>query len=163
MRADAGSNIHGLYAAWRIGDIGAVLAYCTDDIRYAVHSADGRYDLSVAAIGKADVRAYLTAVCASWEFVQIEPGPLTIADGIVREYSRFRSRHRKSGLVLEGGRRHVWVMRDNLVASCSEYQDFGTLRAFMQLADAHGRTLARSALGPLVHCSAVAIGLAGIA
>lgn len=163
MRSDAGSTIHGLYAAWRIADVEAVLAYCTDDIRYAVHSADGRYDFGVATIGKQDVRAYLSAICASWEFLRIEPGPLTIADGIVREYAYFRSRHRKSGLVLEGGRRHIWVLRDNKVASCSEYQDVGALMAFLQLAEAQGRSFARSFVAPAVHCSAMAATLAGIA
>lgn len=162
MRCTPASTIQGLFAAWRIGDIDTVLAYCTPDIRYAVHSADGRYDFGVAAIGAEDVRAYLTAICSSWEFLQIEPGPLTISDDIVREYSYFRSRHRKSGLVLEGGRRHVWVLRDNRVASCSEYQDVSTLMAFMQLVDARGRGFARAAIGPLVHCSAMAAGLAGI-
>lgn len=136
MRNDAEAVIEGLFAAWRMQDIEATLAYCADDMVYEVHQPDGITGLGGVMIGRAQIRSYLEAVCARWEFLELAPVSLFVQDDCVRGQTQFRSLHRRTGLPLAGTKRHVWRVAGSRVARCDEYQDAVQLKAFLALADA---------------------------
>jgi ketosteroid isomerase-like protein len=134
MRVGPEAIVSGLYAAWRLQDVCATLAYCTDDIRYTVHQPLHITGVGANIIGKAAVTSYLNAVCAVWEFLEMTPELRTIEGNVLREQVRFRAGHRLSGMILEGRKRHVWVVDETRVVSCDEYQDAEKIDAFLRLA-----------------------------
>ena len=163
MRSDPEAVIQGLYAAWTLQDVETTLAYCHDDVRYEVVTASThshRADLA----GKAQVRAHLEAMCAVWEWhpAWIQPGPFVVeGDVVIREQFAFRARHRRSGLEMNGTRRHVWTVKKGRVSLCSEQLDTATLDAFLRMADAYSRSAAEIIL--LLTYSGLFAGLAGLA
>ena len=157
MRFDPEAVVHGLYAAWTMQDVETTLAYCHDDIRYRVVTTSGEPALAADTVGKAAVGSYLSAVCAAWEFIEVVPGPFTVDGNILREQTRFRAIHRPSGLPLDGRRRHVWVVEDGRVRSCTEYQDIGALAAFLRMAEARCRSMAGAVVLPVIG-GAISIG-----
>ncbi len=136
MRSDPEAVVSGLYAAWSLQDIEAVLAYCSNDIVYAVHQHSGVSGLGGDMTGKNAVRAYLKAVCEVWEFIDMMPGSFDVRGDEIHEYMRFHARHRPSGQELIGRKRHVWLVLDGRVARCDEYQDAASLDAFMRMVGA---------------------------
>jgi ketosteroid isomerase-like protein len=140
MRCDAEGIVVGLYAAWRIQDVAATLAFCHDDIRYTVHQPAGITGIGAKIVGKVALRSYLTAVCAAWEFQDFQ-SKLSVIEhcpirSTIRELVKFRVCHRQSGLPLEGHKRHVWRVDSSRVMSCDEYQDAPQLDAFLRMAKA---------------------------
>lgn len=134
MRCDPESVVSGLYAAWRLQDLEATLAYFHDDLRFTSHEPDGIRGLGGNMLGKAAFRSYLIAVRNAWEFVIIRPSPFVIDGEILREHTRFSAIHRRTGLPLESSKRHVWRVRDGRVAECDEYQDAVKIDAFRRMA-----------------------------
>ena len=138
MVDDPSSILTALYAAWAAQDIEMTLIYCSDDIRYTVHSPEGISGVGGVMQGKASLRAYLTAVCGVWDFVEIMSGDLTpnVADDpeLVRESMRFRAVHRLTGLPLDGRKRHVWRVHNGRVVECDEFQDAMTIKTFLEMA-----------------------------
>ncbi len=140
MRCDAEGIVVGLYAAWRIQDVDSTLAYCHDTIRYTVHQPPGITGIGAKITGKPALKSYLTAVCAAWEFQEFQSKLTPIAHApnraTIREFVKFRVCHRRSGLLLEGHKRHVWRVDASRVVSCDEYQDAPQLDAFLRMAKA---------------------------
>ena len=133
MRADPEAVIEGLFAAWRLADIEATLSYCSDDIVYQLHVPDSVARFNGELVGKAAVRQYLSEVAAKWDFLILEPGPMQIDGGIVREVTEFKSRLRATGDIIESHKRHIWHVEHGLVTRCEEFQDSQLLRAFFGL------------------------------
>lgn len=134
MRSDAVATVDGLYAAWAIQDVETVLAYCSDDICYNVLHPISAFSAEASIRGRSAVRSYLEGVAATWEFLEIVPGTMLINGCEVREYGRFKSRHRTTGEVLETFKRHIWIVKNGRVVSCTEYQDLAHDLAFMRMA-----------------------------
>lgn len=137
MRNDAEAVVEGLYAAWRLQDVEATLAYCADDFRYTVHQPEGITGLGGKMRGKDQVREYLHALCQRWQFEQLAPVALTVRGDVVRGLTRFRSVHRRTGLVYAGRKRHVWRVKAGRIVKIDEYQDAVELKAFLAMAEAH--------------------------
>lgn len=136
MRSDPEAIIAGLYAAWSMQDVEATLAYCSDDIVYFVHQPDGANWIGGEISGKPAVRAYLQMLRDTWEFLLLTPGPFDIRGGEVREYLQFRSRHRATGQVMEGHKRHIWQIIDGRITRCEEFQDAAVVAAFLRMVSA---------------------------
>jgi ketosteroid isomerase-like protein len=140
MRCDSEGIVVGLYAAWRIQDVAATLAFCHPDIRYTVHQPPGITGIGAKIVGKAALQSYLNAICAAWEFKDFQSKLTTTEQSpvraTIREFVRFRVCHRQSGLLLEGHKRHVWRVDSSRVMSCDEYQDAPQLDAFLRMAKA---------------------------
>ena len=136
MRQDAEAVVEGIYAAWRLQDIDATLAYCSEDMRYTVHQPEGITGLGGVMIGKAAIRCYLTAIAASWEFAHLAPASVTVQGDVVRGLVRYNSVHRRTGLPLAGTKRHVWQVENGRIIACDEYQDAVRIKAFLEMAEA---------------------------
>lgn len=133
MRSDPEAVVEGLYAALRLTDVEATLAYCADHMVYVLHGPSGRSRYGGEIVGKAAVRSYLNAVVKAWEFLLIEPGPFRVEGGVIREVTRFRSRFRVTGDILESQKRHVWMVEKGMVTRCDEYQDAKLMKAFLEM------------------------------
>lgn len=135
MRSDPESVIEGLYAAWRLQDVEAVLAYCTDDVCFRVLPTGSAQSRIFEMRGRDAFRIHLERLRASWEFLAIHPGPLIVNGDQFREVMRVRARHRATGRILESHKRHVWQFEGRHVKSCDEYEDTALLSAFLRLAE----------------------------
>ena len=133
MRSGPEATIEALFAAWRLADIETTLAYCSDAIVYELHLPDSKLRYAGEITGKEAVGRYLRDVVATWEFLQLEPGPMHVEGGLVREVTQFKSRVRTTGDILEGRKRHIWHVEFGLVTRCEEFQDTPMLRAFLGL------------------------------
>lgn len=161
MRNDAEAVIQGLYSAWTLQDVDTTLAFCHDDVAYRVLSSDGRWQ-RLELSGRSEVRGYLEAMCAVWEWhpEDIQPGPLIfVGNFVIREQFSFRCIHRRSGLEFTGSRRHEWTVEEGRITSCTEYIDAGALDAFLRMAEACCRPVAGM---PLVAYSGLIASLAGL-
>lgn len=136
MRSDAEAVVEGVFAALRLHDVAATLAYCADGVEYTVHQPAGVTGLGGRMVGKAHVRAYLEVVCKAWTFLRIEPATLVVDAGKVRGQTQFEVAHRRTGLTMSGRKRHVWQVEDGRVVACDEFQDAERIRAFLAMADA---------------------------
>lgn len=135
VRSDPEAVIEGLYAALRLADVEATLAYCADHMVYVVHVPSGRSISGGEIAGKGAIRSYLNAVVAAWEFLLIEPGPMQVEGGVVREVTSFRARLRARGDVLDSQKRHVWLVENGHVTRCEEFQDAKLMEAFLGLSE----------------------------
>ena len=136
MTQDPEAVVEGVYAAWRLKDVAATLAYCTDDIRYIVHQPKGTKGVGGTMRGKGAVRSYLTAVAARWDNERLEILTAVVDGDEVRCRMGFDALHRPTGLLLSGTKRQVFRTRDGRIAFCEEYQDACGIKAFLAMAEA---------------------------
>ena len=135
MRSDPESVIDGLYSAWRLQDVEAVLAYCTQDVCFRVLPSESDRGRIFEMRGRDEFREHLKALRAAWEFLDMSPGPLSVNGDHAREVMRVSARHRATGRILESHKRHVWQFDGHRIKSCDEYEDTALLRAFLRLAE----------------------------
>jgi ketosteroid isomerase-like protein len=142
MRCDQETIVEAAMRAWFLQDVDTTLAYCRDDICYVIHGPPEE-SFARAHLGKAEVRAYLDSVCAAWDFIVMQPTGIISSGNTVREVTRFRSRHKASGNILESIKRHVWTIETGRIVRVDEFQDTPFMQAFFKLhghglGDAHG-------------------------
>lgn len=133
MLRDARSTIEALYAACLRADVDAMMACCADDMTLVLHVPSDVSRYAGELVGKSQVRRYTEALHAAWSMIIVEPGPMRVEGGLVRELTRFRSLFRATGDIYESNYRHIWHVEDGLITRCEEFQDTPMLRAFLRL------------------------------
>jgi ketosteroid isomerase-like protein len=142
MRCDQETIVEAAIRAWFLQDVDTTLAYCHDDVCYVIHGPP-EAKFARQYCGKGEVRAYLNSVCDAWDFIFMEPTGVTNDGNMVREITRFRSRHKASGDILESVKRHVWIVEGGRIVRVDEFQDTPFMRAFLKLHEYQGFSDAR--------------------
>jgi len=137
MRCDQETIVEATLGAWFRQDIALTLAFCHDDICYVIH---GPPEEAFARTyrGKAEVGAFLQSVVDAWEFIVMDPTGVISSGNVVREVTRFRSRHKPSGEILESVKRHIWTLDGGRISRVDEFQDTPAMRAFLKLGECRG-------------------------
>ena len=135
MRQDDPETIvDAAYAAWRLQDEEAWLAYCAESVVYTLHVPTDLFPFGGSSVGKEAARRRLCMIWDLWEFLEMAPGQLTVDGCVVRALVTFRCRHRSTGRLLEGRKRNVWRVENGLVTRYETFHDLERVRAFMRLA-----------------------------
>jgi ketosteroid isomerase-like protein len=133
MRNDSEAIVEGFYAAWRIGDVAAAMAYCHDDIRVTLHYHDYALPFSGHSIGSVEARRRLEQVASSWEFLDFKHQVTSVEATRVRTTSPFTMRHRGTGMILSGTFRHVWTLHAGRIIGFDGYTDIAMLKSFLRM------------------------------
>jgi hypothetical protein len=70
---------------------------------------------------------------AEFDYLHYEPTIVGVENHIVRAQVNFRYRHRETGNIIEGSRRLVFEIKDDLMYRLDSYEDTLRLEAFMRM------------------------------
>ena len=133
MTDDPAPALEGIWAAWRVGNKAATLAWLADDAMYAQHIPADVVPSGGMAIGKRAVSDRLQTLLDLFETIDYD-GTVTGVDGpTARGQVAFRFRHRVTGHEIEATMRMIIKVRNGLIVTLDEFHDVERIRAFMAL------------------------------
>ena len=121
---------------WRVHDVEQTLVTIADDIVYQIYTAQSATPLSGQTSGKEAFGDFLYELLAHFDYLSYEPTILEVHDGVARIQTQYVLRHRASGETLEGSKRSVCTITNDLIARIDEYHDAALVEAFMRLTKA---------------------------
>lgn len=136
MGKDARSVVEGLMAAWWRQDVEATLSFFAESVFYTVHHSECGANGESRIVGKPQMRAHLSGVRDTWQFIYLAPTVLVTKGNNVRGQVLFLSVHRQTGLRYSGTKRFEWRVDNGLVTKCAKFHDADGLRAFLAMAQA---------------------------
>jgi uncharacterized protein len=122
------------YARWARADTDGAMAYCADDVVFAMYLPRDVVPFGGEAQGKVAMRTVLDAILRDFAHVYFIPVGITMIGQLARAQVRFCFRHRASALELDGVMRHEVVIEAGQINMVREYHDTERIRAFMMLA-----------------------------
>jgi uncharacterized protein len=140
VRSDPETTVEAAYAAWRVRDLEALVAYMSDDIILHIHVPDAAGPFAGEVSGKPAVTQRLSLILDDFEFLTFLPKAPIIDGEFVRALVEFHGRHKASGEEIQCTMRHVWRVQNGTVTRVDEYHDGEMVRAFMMLAQARAQT-----------------------
>lgn len=130
---DSRSVVASFFACWRVQDLEMAVAHAHPDIVYTIHNGRDASPLAGVYRGPEACRDLGYAVLAEFDYLAYEPTIVAVEDNIVRAQVNFRYRHRTTGNIIEGSRRLVFEIRDELIYRLDSYEDTLRLEAFMRM------------------------------
>ena len=132
MKPDARLIIEASYTARRNKDDAAFRRCFHHDIVFTFNADPDREGSGQRLEGIDESFAHLKRVAAHWELLQHVPGPI-LGDGMVFTRNiQFKMRHRATGQILEGNKRHVITVLDDKIASVAEFLDRDLIHAIQR-------------------------------
>ncbi|MGQ0671702.1 MAG: nuclear transport factor 2 family protein [Hyphomicrobium sp.] len=119
--------------AWAVGDLDAAFDCVAEDAIYVLHVAETTLPHGGERRGRPAIRKALAKSWDNFEYILFRQLPLSGSEDVLRGQVEFMFRHRRSGEVISGTLRHVWMVRNGLIQRCEEYHDAAKLDAFMRL------------------------------
>jgi len=100
---------------------------------YTIHNGRDASPLAGVYRGLDACRDLGYAMLAEFDYLNYEPTIVGVEDNIVRAQVNFRYRHRATGNIIEGSRRLVFEIKDDLIYRLDSYEDTLRLEAFMRM------------------------------
>jgi len=130
---DSRSVVASFLAYWSVQDLEMALAHGHPDVVYTIHNGRDASPLAGVYRGVEACRDLGYAMLAEFDYLNYEPTIVAVEDAIVRAQVNFRYRHRATGNIIEGSRRLVFEIRDDLIYRLDSYEDTLRLEAFMRM------------------------------
>jgi len=130
---DSRSVVASFLACWSVQDLEMAVAHTHPDIVYTIHNGRDASPLAGAYCGPEACRDLGYAMLAEFDYLTYEPTIVAVEGNIVRAQVNFRYRHRTTGNIIEGSRRLVFEIRDELIYRLDSYEDTLRLEAFMRM------------------------------
>lgn len=119
--------------AWEHGDLDAAMSCAAEDCVFTLHVSEDVVEHAGRAVGREQIRATLAAARRHYDYILYRPHVLGVDGETVRVRVEFMGVHRASGERIGMTFRHVFVVRDGLIATCDEYHDRAKLEAYLRL------------------------------
>jgi ketosteroid isomerase-like protein len=123
------SVVQQVYERFAAGDVAAILACLTDDVRWEVVGPPGAYPLFGVRTGTAEVLAFFQGVGENEDFTDFSPRRF-LADGdtvVVLGHAAYGLKH--TGAQVDTDWVHVFTLRDGKVSGFQEYADSAQIAA----------------------------------
>ncbi len=120
-------------ASWSVQDVEMTAMHLHKNIIYKIHVPVEIRPFGGERHGIDECREAMFAILKDFDYVEYIPTIVSSIGNVVRAQIRFKCRHRHTGCVLEGTRRLVIRVRDNLVDRVDSYHDARLIETFMQL------------------------------
>jgi ketosteroid isomerase-like protein len=130
---DARSTVTALNQAWEADDLDGVIALLHETCVFHVHVSEELVDHAGASVGRAAIRAALTAARSNFDYVLYRPIILSATGTEVRQRVEFMGSHKASGAQMSMRFRQVYQVEQGLVTRCDEYHDAPMVEAFFRL------------------------------
>jgi ketosteroid isomerase-like protein len=130
---DSRSVVASFLACWSVQDLEMAVAHAHPDVVYTIHNGRDASPLAGVYRGPEACRDLGYAMLAEFDYLAYEPAILAVEDHVVRAHVNFRYRHRATGNIIEGSRRLVFEIRDDLIHRLDSYEDTLRLEAFMRM------------------------------
>lgn len=127
--------IEAIYAARRANDQDAMKRLQRDDIVFTFNADPDRPGSGERLVGSEAIFEHFGRVDAHWQLLEHVIGPL-LGDGMVYNRSiRIKMRHRATGQLLDGTKRHVITVLDDKIAAITEHLDHELIQAILRFED----------------------------
>ncbi|EJL28789.1 ketosteroid isomerase-like protein [Caulobacter sp. AP07] len=123
------SVVQQVYERFGAGDVAAILACLTDDVRWEVVGPPDAYPLFGVRTGTAEVLAFFQGVGENEDFTDFSPRRF-LAEGdtvVVVGHAAYRLKH--TGAQVDTDWVHVFTLRDGKVSGFQEYADSAQIAA----------------------------------
>jgi ketosteroid isomerase-like protein len=123
------SVVQQVYASFAAGDVAAILASLTADVRWEVIGPPDAYPLFGTWTGPAEVAAFFQGVGENEDFTDFSPRRF-LADGdtvVVLGHAAYRLK--RTGAPVDTDWVHVFALRDGKVSGFQEYADSAQIAA----------------------------------
>jgi ketosteroid isomerase-like protein len=124
--------IEASYTARREKDDAALRRLHRPDTVFTFNADPHRQGSGQRLEGMDAIFAHLARVAEHWELLEHVPGPILGSGLSYNRIIRFKMRHRASGLILEGTKRHVITILDDKIAAVEEYLDRDLIQAIQR-------------------------------
>jgi len=131
---DSREVVASFFAYWSVQDLDMAVAHSHPDLIYTIHNGRDASPLAGVYRGPERCRDLGYAMLAEFDYLSYEPTIVSAEEAIVRAQVQFRYRHRATGSIIEGTRRLVFEIRDDLIYRLDSYEDTQRFEAFMRLA-----------------------------
>ena len=126
------------YAAFKRGDIEAVLGSMTDDVEFVV-AENSPYFRGNPYVGKRDIGEKIFArVGAEWDGYWIDVEKLHDAGTIVVAQGRYRGTYKATGQTIAAQMVHIWTVRDGKLTKLEQYVDTAAMGTALGASSAVG-------------------------
>ena len=130
---DSRSVVASFFACWSVQDLEMAVAHAHPEFVYTIHNGRDASPLAGVYRGPDECRDLGYAMLAEFDYLNYEPAIVGVEDNIVRAQVNFRYRHRATGNIIEGSRRLVFEIKDDLIYRLDSYEDTLRLEAFMRM------------------------------
>jgi ketosteroid isomerase-like protein len=130
---DSRSVVASFFAYWRVQDLEMAVAQAHPDVVYTIHNGPDASPLAGVYRGPEACRDLGYAMLSEFDYLNYEPTIVAVEESIVRAQVNFRYRHRNTGNIIEGSRRLVFEIKDDLIYRLDSYEDTRRLEAFMRM------------------------------
>jgi ketosteroid isomerase-like protein len=125
--------VRSFFACWEAQDVELTAMHFHDDIVYELHSVTRELPYTGVTRGKEPVRDVLFTILKDFDYLKYKSHINSVEGDVVRAQVAFLYRHRQSGEVLDGTRRLVFQIKDDLIIRMDRYHDDRLVDAFMRL------------------------------
>ena len=130
---DIRSIVASFFTYWRVQDLEMAVAHGHPELIYTIHNGREASPLAGVYRGPDACRDLGYAMLAEFDYLNYEPTIVGVEDNVVRAQVNFRYRHRATGNIIEGSRRLVFEIKDELIYRLDSYEDTLRLEAFMRM------------------------------
>lgn len=130
---DSKSVVASFFTYWKVQDLEMAVAHGHPELIYTIHNGRDASPLAGAYRGPDGCRDLGYAMLAEFDYLHYDPEIIGVEGNIVRAQVNFRYRHRKTGNIIEGSRRLVFEIKDELIYRLDSYEDTLRLEAFMRM------------------------------
>lgn len=122
-------------ASWAVQDVEMTAMHMHKNIIYKIHVPITIRPFGGVRHGVDECREAMFALLKDFDYLVYEPTIVNAIGNVVRAQIRFVCRHRHTGCVLEGTRRLVIRVRDDLVDRVDSYHDARLIETFLRLTE----------------------------
>ncbi len=122
-----------IYALYARGELDALATLTAEDIVYVLYADRDTVPFGGVTIGKRAFIDRLRMIHALFDFLAYDVTGCRQTRDEVHGRVHFHVRHKATGETIEGSMRHIFWLRDGLLARLAEYHDRARIEAFMRL------------------------------